>query len=100
MPYSPSLPVSVAAPARDPSRRGSRRAPAGADHRPGQALPAQGWSWNSDGLVPLYVRWAGGQPNDGDGTENATEQCVYSSTSTFWQDEVCTALFSRFTCRR
>jgi hypothetical protein len=38
--------------------------------------------------------------NDFDGNESGYEQCAYSSTSTTWQDEVCSALLSRFTCRK
>ena len=59
-----------------------------------------GWSWNGDGIPPPWTNWSGGQPNDGDGTEDDTEQCAYLSTSNTWQDTVCSAAFSGFACRR
>lgn len=65
-----------------------------------QTNDAAGWSWNGDAIMPPYLRWASGQPNDGDGTESNVEQCAYSSTSTTWQDELCTATLTRFTCRK
>ena len=67
---------------------------------PSSALLLAGWTWNGDTVIPLYVNWSPGQPNDGDGVENGTEQCAYSSSSSTWQDEPCTAVHSRFTCRR
>ena len=64
-----------------------------------QALPLTGWTWNGT-TVPAYLNWSAGQPNDGDGVEDGTEQCAYSATSATWQDEPCTVIHSRFTCRR
>lgn len=62
-------------------------------------LPGLGWTWS--GEIAWYINWAIGQPNDGDGFENNTEQCAYSSTpSATWHDEPCTVAHSRFTCRR
>jgi hypothetical protein len=72
----------------------------GIEQAANQATPIAGWSWNNDGTAPPYLRWASGQPNDGDGTEDGVEQCAYSSTSTTWQDTPCTAQFSRFGCRK
>jgi hypothetical protein len=72
----------------------------GLEQAANQMQTTTGWTWNSDGIAPPYLRWASGQPNDGDGTEDGLEQCVYSSTSTTWQDTPCTALFSRFSCRK
>ncbi len=61
-------------------------------------LPGFGWTWNGDTV--FYFGWSPGQPNDDDGIENNIEQCAYSSTSSTWQDEACTGMHSRFTCRR
>jgi len=60
-----------------------------------------GWSWNSDGVVPTFVNWDPGQPNDFNGVENGQEQCAYMTTSGGWQDTDCFSAASyRFSCRR
>lgn len=66
----------------------------------GQAAPDAGWSWNGDGVAPLYTDWDNGQPNDGSGSENDQEQCAYSSSPNGWHDTSCDMFTSaRFTCR-
>ncbi len=58
------------------------------------------WSWNSDGIAPTFLNWNGGQPNDGDGVEDGTEQCAYmSNPSGTWQDQPCSTSFANFSCR-
>ncbi len=57
------------------------------------------WSWNGDGAPSPYLHWAAGQPNDGDGFEDASENCAYLSTSGSWQDTSCLSVF-QFSCRR
>jgi hypothetical protein len=54
--------------------------------------PAMGWSWNGDGITPTFLNWTTGQPDDGDGVEDHTEQCamIAAGVST-WSDTVCTA---------
>lgn len=72
----------------------------GLEQAAGSVAPILGWTWNGDTAAPAYINWSVGQPNDGDGVENGTEQCAYSASSTTWQDEPCTSTHSRFTCRR
>jgi hypothetical protein len=63
-------------------------------------MKAAGWSWNSDGQTPGFTQWAGGQPNDADGTESGQEQCAVMSTGGDWQDVPCTGqTYARFSCR-
>ena len=49
--------------------------------------PAAGWSWVT-GASLAAAPWAAGQPDDGDGTENGTEQCATLGGSAF-TDEAC-----------
>jgi hypothetical protein len=66
----------------------------------GAAMPTAGWSW-SDGTLLAYTNWSGGQPSDGDGTEDGTEQCAYmSNPGGGWQDTACTDAIGAFICRR
>lgn len=51
--------------------------------------PAAGWSWVT-GAQLAAAPWAAGQPDDGDGTENGTEQCATLTGSAF-TDEPCSA---------
>jgi hypothetical protein len=65
-----------------------------------QALPALGWSWNSDNKTPTFIHWSIGQPDDGAGVENGDEQCAFMTTNGDWQDVKClgTQLF-RYSCK-
>ena len=61
-----------------------------------------GWTWNSDGIAPVYTHWGSGQPNDSNGNENDhAEQCAFMNTAGDWHDTSCGdgGLF-RFSCRR
>ena len=61
---------------------------------------AAGWSWSGDGAVPPWTHWTSGQPNDGDGVADDTEQCAYLSNPTLtWQDAGCGSSVSGFACR-
>lgn len=66
----------------------------------GQANAAEGWIRIADNMPVQFFRWDGGQPNDGDGTENGQEQCVYSDNTAGWHDASCATLMSsRWICR-
>jgi hypothetical protein len=66
----------------------------------GQSTLTAGWSWDSDGIAPMYTHWDSGQPNDQNGSENGQEQCAYMTTSGGWQDTTCSdSQFYRFSCR-
>lgn len=59
----------------------------GLTQMPGAGTPAAGWSW-VNGMPLVSPSWATTQPDDGDGTENNTEQCA-SMTGATWSDEDC-----------
>jgi hypothetical protein len=66
----------------------------------GQSATDSGWSWNGDGLAPVYIDWGTGQPDDANTVEDGTEQCAYSNSSSEWHDTECDVPASaRFTCR-
>jgi hypothetical protein len=59
---------------------------------------AMSWTWN--GVTPIvYTHWQAGEPNDGDGRENGSDQCGRFQTDGGWGDIVCTAPYSFF-CER
>jgi hypothetical protein len=59
-----------------------------------------GWSW-TDGSSPTYVNWAGGEPSDGDGAEDGTEQCGHIYPGGGWNDRPCSStVISAFGCAR
>jgi len=68
----------------------------------GAALPADNWSWNGSGFTPPFFNWSTTpttQPDDGDGTENGTEQCAQILDVTDkWQDVPCNTMLP-FACR-
>jgi hypothetical protein len=56
------------------------------------------WTWN--GVTPIvYTHWHAGEPNDGDGRENGSDQCGRFQTDGGWGDIVCAAPYSFF-CER
>lgn len=83
-----------------PAKIQAARAAAGASpvwialgQQAGQTSPAAGWQWmrSTGPAVPATTTdWATGQPDDGDGTENAAQDCG-ALTSSGWSDEACTA---------
>ena len=50
----------------------------------GEPTPADGWSWNGDGLALSFTNWQPGQPDDGTGTENDAEQGAYIADDDTW----------------
>ena len=66
------------------------------------ALLTEGWTWNSDGIVPTFTHWGAGQPNDANGNENDhAEQCATMNTAGDWHDTPCDDNNSyRFSCRK
>jgi len=66
-------------------------------HQAASGQVGENWSW-SDGTSSSFTSWSTGQPSDGDGVEDGTEQCAYMSTSTRWQDAACTGSY-KFSCR-
>jgi hypothetical protein len=55
-----------------------------------------------DGTAATFFRWdTPGQPDDGGGGENGTEQCAFSSSNTRWHDQRCgTGGSARWICER
>jgi hypothetical protein len=67
----------------------------------GQATPGAGWIHETNGAAVTYTRWNGGQPNDGDGIEDNTEQCAYTQYPLGnWQDDPCGTISNRIVCQR
>lgn len=62
---------------------------------------AGNWSWSGDGVALAYTNWAGGQPNDNNGSESGEEQCAYlSNPNGGWHDAPCTMNTGAFICYR
>lgn len=73
----------------------------GLEQMAGSLTRTENWSWAGDGAMLPYTNWAGGQPNDADGTENDEEQCAYmSNPSGLWHDTPCAEPTGAFMCRR
>ena len=66
----------------------------------GATTSTAGWSW-TDGSSPVFTNWAGGEPSDGDGVEDGTEQCGHIYPGGGWNDRPCSSTaITEFACAR